>query len=188
MGAGRAAGKHGARALDWYKIVFELIDLRSFSNLWYWIMLGVVWSMASHWVLGVPFDMIVRARRDGGQTQDDLETLVRINTQRMLFISRTAGLGLAAVASFMLSVLAILGFWYGIEFSQALVLLLFPLMLLFGLSLRQARLIEAGAGQGEALHQRLRRHRFSTQVLGMVAIFITSLFGMWQNMQIGFPH
>lgn len=188
LGAGRSAGKHGARALDWYKIVFELIDLRSFSNLWYWIMLGVVWSMASHWVLGVPFDMIVRARRHGGQTQDDLETLVRINTQRMLFISRTAGLGLAAVSSFVLSVLVVLGFCYGIEFSQALVLLLFPLMLLFMLSLRQARLIEAGAGQGEALHRRLSRHRFSTQVLGMIAIFITSLFGMWQNMQIGFPH
>ncbi len=185
---GWGGGKHGAQALDWYKIVFELIDLRSFSNLWYWIMLGVVWSMASHWVLGVPFDMIVRARRHGGQTQQDLETLVRINTQRMLFITRTAGLWLVTVGCFFISVLAVLGFWYGIEFSQALLLLLFPLMLLFALSLRQARLIEAGAGQGEALHQRLRRHRFGTQVLGMIAIFITSLFGMWQNMQIGFPH
>ena len=78
--------ERGARALDWYKIVFELIDLRSFSNLWYWIMLGVVWSMASHWVLGVPFDMIQRARRDGGQAEQDLEALVRINTQRMLLL------------------------------------------------------------------------------------------------------
>ena len=174
--------------MDVLDTALEVIDMRSFSNLWYWIALGVVWSMASHWVLGVPFDMIVRARRHGGQSQDDLETLVRINTQRMLYISRTAGLGLVTVGCFVLSVLAILGFWYGIEFSQALLLLLFPLMLLFALSLRQARLIEAGAGQGEALHQRLRRHRFGTQVLGMVAIFITSLFGMWQNMQIGFPH
>ncbi|WP_347233344.1 component of SufBCD complex [Tabrizicola fusiformis] len=180
--------ERGARALDWYKIVFELIDLRSFSNLWYWIMLGVVWSMASHWVLGVPFDMIQRARRDGGQAEQDLEALVRINTQRMLYISRQAGLWLVGMVCFLLSVLSILGFWYGIEFAQALLLLLFPLMLLFALSLRQARLIEAGAGSGEALYQRLRRHRFGTQLLGMVAIFVTSLFGMWQNMQIGFPH
>ena len=145
--------------MDWYKIVFELIDLRSFSNLWYWIMLGVVWSMASHWVLGVPFDMIVRARRHGGQTQQDLETLVRINTQRMLFITRTAGLWLVTVGCFVISVLAVLGFWYGIEFSQALLLLLFPLMLLLALSLRQARLIEAGAGLGIARERRRRRQQ-----------------------------
>lgn len=183
-----AAGNHGARRVDGYKILFDLIDLRSFSNLWYWIMLGVIWSMASHWVLGVPFDLIQRARRHGGQAEQDLEALVRINTQRMLFISRTAGMPLVAVTSFLLSALAVLAFWYGIEFAQAVLLLLLPLVVLFTLSLRQARLIEAGANSGDALYRRLRRHRFGTQLLGMVSIFITSLFGMWQNMQIGFPH
>ncbi|MEM9756043.1 MAG: component of SufBCD complex, partial [Pseudomonadota bacterium] len=32
----------------------DVIDLRSFSNLWYWIVLAVFWSSASHWGLGVP--------------------------------------------------------------------------------------------------------------------------------------
>ena len=49
------------RALDWYQSIFELIDMRSFSNLWYWIALAVMWSTASHWVLGVPWDMVIRA-------------------------------------------------------------------------------------------------------------------------------
>ena len=66
--------------MNLYQVLFELIDMRSFSNLWYWIMLAVMWSSASHWVLGVPFDVISRARRQGGALQDDLETLVRINT------------------------------------------------------------------------------------------------------------
>jgi hypothetical protein len=66
--------------LDWYENVFELIDMRSFSNLWYWIALAVVWSTASHWVLGVPFDLITRARRKGGVVEQDLKTLLRINT------------------------------------------------------------------------------------------------------------
>jgi hypothetical protein len=48
-------------------IVFEVIDMRSFSNLWYWIALAVLWSSTSHWVLGVPFDMIQRARRRAGR-------------------------------------------------------------------------------------------------------------------------
>ncbi len=44
-------------------LIFDLIDMRSFSNLWYWIALAVTWSSTSHWVLGVPFDMVLRARR-----------------------------------------------------------------------------------------------------------------------------
>jgi len=42
--------------VTWYETIFELIDMRSFSNLWYWIVLSVLWSTMSHWVLGVPFD------------------------------------------------------------------------------------------------------------------------------------
>ena len=46
--------------------------------------MAVIWSTASHWVLGVPYDMVYRARREQGQALDDLETLVRINVDRML--------------------------------------------------------------------------------------------------------
>ena len=37
--------------MAWYQTVLELIDMRSFSSLWYWIGLAVLWSSASHWVL-----------------------------------------------------------------------------------------------------------------------------------------
>jgi len=171
--------------VDWYSVIFELIDMRSFSNLWYWIVLAVLWSTASHWVLGVPFDMIARAKRHGGQAQEDLETMVRINTGRMLYIVRAAGSWLAAIWAFVLTVLVLLGFVYDIEFAQAVLFLYFPFSILMMLSLRSSLLIEAGEGQGEALHRRLLRHRISTQLLGMVAIFVTSLFGMYQNMHIG---
>ena len=53
--------------MDLHLRIFEVIDMRSFSNLWYWIMLAVIWSSTSHWVLGVPHDMFIRARRQGGQ-------------------------------------------------------------------------------------------------------------------------
>ncbi len=91
--------------MNLYQVIFELIDMRSFSNLWYWIMLAVMWSSASHWVLGVPFDVISRARRHGGEAQDDLETLVRINTARMLDIARTAGIWLVGFLFFLISTL-----------------------------------------------------------------------------------
>ena len=161
--------------------------MRSFSNLWYWIGLAVLWSTASHWVLGVPFDMITRARRLQGEALADLETMVRINTGRMLHIARTSGLWLVAIICFLVTILVLLGFYYDVEFAQAVLFLLVPMSIMGALSLRSAGLIEAGEGQGEALFRRLHRHRLSVQVLGMVSIFVTSLFGMWQNILIGVP-
>ncbi|MFN3938247.1 MAG: component of SufBCD complex [Gemmobacter sp.] len=170
--------------MQWYGPIFELIDMRSFSNLWYWIALAVVWSSASHYVVGVPYDMVLRARRRGGQVQRDLEALVRIQTARLLYIGRVSGLWLIGFIAFILSMLAVLGFRYDIEFCQALFMIAFPLSLVGMISMRTARAIEHGEGQGEALYQRLRRHRKRVQLLGMASIFVTALWGMWQNMNV----
>ncbi len=174
--------------MDLVQLIFELIDMRSFSNLWYWIALGVIWSSASHWVLGVPHDLIQRARREGGTSQDDLETLVRINVARMLFILRSSGAFVLAFLCFLLTTLGLLAVVYHVEFAQAVLFMLVPLILLGGLSLRSAIKIEGGDGRGDALFRRLFYHRLSTQILGMISIFVTSLFGMWQNLSMTIPH
>ncbi len=171
--------------MNLYQVLLELIDLRSFSNLWYWIMLAVMWSSASHWVLGVPFDLISRARRQGGALQTDLETVVRVQAARLTYIADTAGTMLVAFFFFMLSALGTLAIYYGIEFAQAVLLLMVPMMILSMMSLRTARLIEAGENTGAALHRRLFRQRIATQVLGMLSIFVTSMFGMYQNLHLG---
>ena len=166
-----------------YATLFELIDLRSFSNLGYWIALGVIWSSASHWVLGVPYDMVQRAKREGGPALEDLEMIVRINTSRMLYFSRNQGPWLVGFVCFLVTVLALTGFLYQSEFAQAVLFLFIPLCLLGYMSLRSAIKIEAGEGQGEALFHRLFWHRTSVQFLGMVSIFVTSLYGMYVNYQ-----
>jgi len=105
--------------VSWTNALFEVIDMRSFSNLWFWIALAVVWSSVSHWVLGVPFDMIQRARKQGGQAEADLHDMVRINVNRLLYIAR------------------------------------------------------------------LSKHRVITQFIGMISIFVTAMFGMYQNLAVG---
>jgi len=166
--------------------VFELIDLRSFSNLWFWIALAVTWSTVSHWVLGVPWDMAMRARRGHDETaMADFEDMVRINTGRLLYVADESGTLIAGVVAFGLSSLAILGFVYGNEFSQALFLLGFPLTGVGLLSLRTARRIRAGDLRGGALISRLARHRLAVQAIGMISIFVTAMWGMYQNMAIG---
>ncbi len=170
--------------MTFMQLVLDLIDLRSFSNLWYWIALAVTWSTASHWILGVPFDMVLRARRHGEQAMRDLESIVRINVSRMLYITTEAGVILLAVMCCVLTILGLLGFWYEVEFCQAVFLLAFPLSLVGGLSLRTAQKIDREADQGEALCRRLNRHRIGVQVIGMISILVTAMWGMLQNFNV----
>ncbi|OUD11057.1 component of SufBCD complex [Marivivens niveibacter] len=162
--------------------IFEVIDLRSFSNLWYWIALAVMWSTASHYVLGVPFDLIQRAAREGGEAFDDLQSIVRVNVNRLLFIARGSGLWLTGFVTFVLTGLFILAAFYHIEFAQAVILMAFPMTLVGLLSIFTAYAIEAEGLDKTTLFGRLRRHRTYTQFIGMASIFVTAIFGMYQNL------
>jgi len=171
--------------LDWTASVFEMIDLRSFSNLWYWIMLAILWSTTSHWVIGVPYDMISRAERRRGRFEDDLRDMVRINATRLVAMADGAGHLLPAAVFFVLTVLVLLGFAYGVEFAQAVVLMLAPLSLVTALSLRAARRALVALPDAETLYRLLWRHRLACQAIGVVSIFVTAMWGMWQNLNIG---
>jgi hypothetical protein len=134
--------------------------------------------------MGVPWDMVLRARRVGGEAEQDFEAIVRVNVNRMLNIADLAGPFLLAFAVFVLTSLAIMGFWYGVEFCQAVFLLAFPLSLVGSLSLRAARRIRASGDRGEALRTRLSRHRMAIQGIGILAIFVTAFWGMLQNFNV----
>ncbi|MBU2982388.1 component of SufBCD complex [Lentibacter algarum] len=171
--------------MDWYTTVFELIDMRSFSNLWFWIALAVMWSTTSHWVLGVPWDMVLRAQRDGEQFEHDLVAITRINTNRLLHIANVSGLWVLGFSCFFLTMLLLLGFVYQYEFAQALFLLAFPMAIIGMFSISTARLIDEEQATGARLAKLLMRQRLITQVIGMVSIFVTALWGMYQNLSYG---
>ncbi len=168
--------------MNWTQALFEVIDMRSFSNLWYWIGLAVLWSSMSHWVLGVPFDLIQRARKHGGQAEVDLADMVRINVNRLLNIAQVSGAWLLGAVFFILTSLALLAFWYDIEFAQALFLISFPLAIVGAVSLSTSRLIAARQPEGGELRKMLMRHRLWTQIIGMIAIFVTAMWGMAHNL------
>ncbi len=168
--------------MSWTQTLFDVIDLRSFSSLWYWIVVAVTWSSASHWVLGVPFDMVARARRHGGQAAADLDDMTRINVRRLLDIARVSGPWLMGAVAFALSGLLVLAVWYRVEFAQAVLFLAVPLTVVGALSLSAARGIEDAEPSGDELVRRLVRHRFWTQLVGVVAIFVTAMFGMYHNL------
>ncbi|MFD0857918.1 component of SufBCD complex [Roseovarius aquimarinus] len=168
--------------MDWYSTVFELIDMRSFSNLWFWIALAVLWSSASHYVLGVPWDMVTRARKGHAQALADMNQLAAINSRRILYIGRETGLLITALLSFFLSGALLLGWFYGREFAQAVFLLLLPMSAVWLLSVRTAHRIEENGLTGDALISAFNRHRLLVQIIGMLSIFVTAMWGMYQNM------
>lgn len=171
--------------MDWTRLVFDLIDTRSFSNIWFWIVLAVMWSGAAHWILGVPYDLVQRAQRTGGQAEADLEALVAINARRIDTIAEVSGTWIVALLSALLTALALLGFVYRVEFAQAVFLLGFPMSLVGALSLAEARRLLREAPTGPELWRRLRWHRFKVQLVGMISVFVTSMWGMYQVIVVG---
>jgi hypothetical protein len=164
-------------------MVSDLINMRSFGNLWYWILLALVWSSAGQRVLGAPWDMVLRARKtEDDATVADVAQLIRIHVDRRLRIMQESGLVVAGLAAFVLTSLLLLAFVYDIEFAQAVVLLVFPLMLVSALSLRTARIMCDRDLDRLALVKAAQRLRLQVQLIGMVSIFVTALWGMYQNM------
>ena len=168
--------------MEQFDSVLKLINMRSFSSLWYWIVLATLWSSLSYFVLGVPLDMLRRGRREGGQPQADVENLVRITTSRVLHLVDESLLLLVGLGFFWLSGLVVLAVLYNIEIAQAVLLLFAPVSVVAWLSIRLCRGIVAEDCRGEALYRRLLFHRRCIQGIGMVAIFVTAMYGMWHNL------
>lgn len=161
-------------------LIFDLIDFRSFSNLWYWIALSASSGPApaiGSWACPTTWSGAPGAK--GGEALETLETLVRINTGRMLFHSREYGVGMVGFLAFLVTTL-ILGRALPSEFALAFLLIVLPLAarlsLAAGLPEDRGR---RGAGRGAAAPA--FRHRVSIQALGLAAIFVAAMVGMYVN-------
>ncbi len=165
--------------MEFLDLVTEVIDLRSFSNLWYWIVLAILWSTLSHWVVGVPFHMVVRARRGHEQSARDMHTLAQINVRTILTTVDDAGVFLVGFGTFFITVLAVLGWGYRVEFCQAVLLLVLPFFCVGGLTVWTAKRLQAR--EFADLAKTLRYHRMMVQAMGVVFIFVTAMWGMYTN-------
>ena len=88
------------------------------------------------------------------------------------------------MAFFLLTTILVLGFVYRIEFAQAIFLLAAPMTVVSAMIRRTAVRITAGVEGAEPVVRLLRRQRFWTQFLGVICIFITAMWGMYQNITL----
>ena len=166
----------------------DLMDARSFSSLWFWLVLIGVWTLTGRSVLGVPSDVIARAGRDpSGQAGMTLLDWLSLCLPRWR-LTDGGGAVLLAVTGFVLTGLAVLGFAYGLEAAQALTLLLVPYATLTGLRLLLARKLmplltgaqDGGIAPDLAAADALRainRHRWAVLLLGMIAVAAAAMWG-----------
>ncbi len=156
--------------------VWNLIDTGSFSNLWFWLFLGVVWSHVMHAPLGVPADLVRRAQAGDAQAAADLHALsgVRIaQADRMAELAPWRAGGWA----FVLALLAGLAVPHGSELAQAGLAVAAPLALVRWYEARAARHMAEVPDMAALIraHAALRR---KVQAVGILAVFVTSIFGM----------
>jgi len=168
--------------VDWTETIARVIDFRTFASIWYWFAVIVSWAVASHWLIGVPFDLLFRARKCAPQDIADLEAIVDVNVRRFTGLTDMAGPWLLGFAMFVLSALCMAGFYYGLELAQGLFILGAPLTLVIGLNIQVAYALRANPVRGRDLVNRLFKMRLWSQVIGMVAIFVTAVYGMYYSL------
>ena len=163
---------------------FEIIDLKSFWSLWYWILTVIAWSMNSHFTMGVPHDCVQRAERLGGAWEEHCDALAIVHATRLRYFVERGGVFLAGFVAFVLTLLLALGFGFGLEVAQALSMLLVPLVFANLFTLRLAFRVEREALRGAALRMALSRRRLWNQVIGLCAIVAQTAMAMWHYLYV----
>jgi hypothetical protein len=176
----------GFSTLDWSDTIARVIEFRTFASIWYWFAVIVSWAVASHWLIGVPFDLLFRARKCPPQELADVEAIVDVNVRRFTFMSDILAPIMMGLVMFILAALLMAGFYYGSELAQGLFDLAAPLSLVGFLNMRLAFQLRDAPLRGEQLIKRLFSLRIWTQAIGMVAIFFTAMYGMYYNLDLLF--
>jgi hypothetical protein len=160
----------------------EVIGSRSFASIWYWIVFAVVWTRATHWTLGVPYEDARNSQRFGGQHQIDFEVKIEINIRKTLELFENHSAVFTAAAAFCLATVFTLGFYHNLQFMQASFLLIFPLSIVSALSIHLAQVLRDGHVTGEPLVRAYIWHRRVKQAIGAVAIFFAAFWGVSQTL------
>ncbi|WP_246184940.1 hypothetical protein [Paracoccus aestuariivivens] len=175
--------------------ILALLDSRSFGSIWFWLVLALVWSLAGRRVAGVPYDIVQGARKQPDSDEDHPAAFLLLDwlslTLPRRHLGRTEGLVMLFVATFAMSALFLLGFVYGLEMAQALVLLVLPFLILVPVELRLTRkllhLVEAAGAEQLAVNEAARQaahlmrwHRAFVTLISIIVVAVTAYRGaLW---------
>ncbi|MDO6589469.1 MULTISPECIES: hypothetical protein [Rhodobacterales] len=168
--------------MDLNDVFSRILSFQTFSNLWYWLAVCTSWMIACYWVVGVPLDMIHRARRHGGQAAQDLEILVAVNVRRLQMFTQWDRIASVGFATFILTSVTVSAFFYEFEVAKGLFFILIPITIAMLVNIYAAEHLHDAPREGSALIKYLILVRLWIQVVAMVAIFISVTYGMFFNL------
>ncbi|WP_234853406.1 MULTISPECIES: hypothetical protein [Paracoccus] len=172
------------------------LDSRSFGTVWYWLVVIGTWSLTGRGVIGVPVEILGRARTAIQAGESESPVVLHLLDWLSLVLPRwrlgaREGAVFLGATGFALTSLAIMGLGYGLELALAGFLLLFPFAILFWMRVALARRLvplldaaEQGAQPVPAIAaeavRRMVIHRRLVTVLSMAAVAVTALLGaLW---------
>ncbi|WBU59089.1 hypothetical protein [Paracoccus albus] len=172
--------------------ILSLLDARSFSSPWFWLVLVSVWTLAGRGVLGVPNDVLAGASQALRKSDDPdpAEAQLLLDWLSLQLprwkLGRAMGMAMSAIVAFSLSVLAVLGFRYQLEMAQALALIGIPVALLLILRLRLAGQLEwvmEAARYGQPVRpaaieamRRINRYRLQHTAVSLLSVTVTAFW------------
>jgi hypothetical protein len=167
----RLCGQRGASCRPSCRVsrVFQTFAAASFQSIWYWVLHVVVWTLACYRTLGVPHDLLLRARRVP-EVSARVDTLAQLTSERVGGIYDALGVPIAAGLGFLLAGLFALGFGTGIETAQAAFAIVLPLVVINYSKLRLALAVRRHGIAGPRLVLALARRRVWHQLIAVVAI------------------
>lgn len=175
--------------------ILSILDARSFSSPWFWFVLLAVWTMAGRRVVGIPTDVLALASRSlrekpGADSAEVFALLdwMSLNVPRWR-VGKTTLAILVGVITFVLSALAVLGFAFGLEMAQALVLIALPQAILLALRVRLAGQLywvleaaELGQPAPEAATEAMRRINHYRILYGIISVLAVVVTALWASL------
>ena len=139
--------------MDGARGLIAVLDTRSFASMWYWLLLAIAWSRATHGALGIPPELI-RANRRPAAAQESPDALRLLDWVSLVAprwrVAPGDGPLLVGAGAFVLTLLAGLGFGHDLEMAQAMFLLVAPLLLLAVLRIRLAARLRRPLAQAQS--------------------------------------
>jgi hypothetical protein len=161
--------------------LFETFAGASFQSVWYWVLHVVVWTLACYRTLGVPHDMLIRARRLP-EIGERVDVLAALACERVGGVYDLFGVPIAAASAFILTTVFVFGFWNGIEVAQAAFALLLPLAVIGYSKLRLALAVRHHAMSGPKLVLALARRRIWHQFIAVLAMLAAVTMAITSHM------
>jgi hypothetical protein len=160
--------------------VFQVFGTASLDSFWYWVLSILIWSLVCNRTLGVPHDMVRRARR-APETAERVDLLALIGAERIGRLHDLAGVPLAALGGFGLAVAGVAAFGLGLELAKAAFLLAFPLSIVAVSTLRLALVVRRRRLGGPLLRRLLAVRRFWHTVVAIAAIMVTASLAVTEH-------